>query len=138
MANGRSTISTVNMMEHCHQSCGNRELKVVVGTFNMGNAPCTRKDGINEFVPPLGLLINEDGTQAKIDILVLGLQESTYVESLHDFVEDVQQQSLRHEISISKMNVEADISKHVEMCVFHLTKDIEEVLGSSYYQVRVQ
>ena len=81
----------------------NRDISLMVATFNMGNAPC---NDIDKLIPSKG-----EG----LDLIVLGLQESTW---------------------LGKMTTPVKTTKNIlEPCVEELLSAIRVVLGEEFKMV---
>ena len=115
-------------------------IKLMTATFNMGNVQC---DEIDNLVPKNG--VTSDGS--KLDLIVLGLQESTWLQAVYPtkFADDeLNRASAKRNSKTGKETLSEGISfildrmvnmESPELCVNQLKSSIEITLGDDYYLV---
>jgi len=104
-----------------------RNLEIFCGSWNMGNAMA---EGLEEFVPSKG---------GNYDLVVIGLQESTYkvdASVRRSSVEAADSQQSTSSKDATTHTFQESIEKAFDPSIAHLTGKICSILGPDFYMVR--
>lgn len=101
------------------------DLNILVGTFNMGNAKPIKSE-LDTFI------------SRNADIVIIGLQESTWMEAVGGIITDIQGANKEDAKKVGTVKrVSVTNTNAFEPCVRHLKQVVAETLGSAYFEVTI-